>query len=81
MNFYNKYSIKEILEKIKKKTISPSSLIRISKKSFQKYERKIYAWNEFGLNKNDIGTKNSNGLLAYIPFGVKDIYNTEKFHR
>ena len=79
MNFYNKYSIKEILEKIKKKTISPSSLIRISKKSFQKYERKIYAWNEFGLNKNDIGTKNSNGLLAYIPFGVKDIYNTEKF--
>ena len=42
-------------------------------------KKKIYAWNEFGLNKNDIGTKNSNGLLAYIPFGVKDIYNTEKF--
>ena len=40
MNFYNKYSIKEILEKIKK-TISPSSLIRISKKSFQKYEKNL----------------------------------------
>lgn len=78
MNFYNNYSINEISEKLKKKKISPKALVQISKKSFQKNEKKIFAWNEISFSPKKIKNENK-GILENIPFGAKDIFNTINF--
>ena len=91
MNLFVEYSIVQIFEKLKKKQISFKDILNQIKKNIKSKEKKYHAWNEINLKsielsykKFDDQLKKNNFIFKHkklfgIPFGVKDIFNTNNF--
>lgn len=82
------YSIPEINELLIKNEIQPLDLINELEGNLNKYESKVHAWVHTDIenlkseveNKRDFLKKQLNfSKLAYLPVGIKDIFNTKAF--
>jgi len=78
-NIFLEKSIAEIINLINLKEITSKDLLLTSEKIYENDGKKFNVWNSFGLDKNytDLGVVND--VLKGIPFGAKDIFNTNLF--
>lgn len=91
MNLFAEYSLIQIVKKLKEKKISYFDIFKEIKKNIYFKENKYHGWNEINLSdikrqykeiykefKKDKSVFYKKKLFG-IPFGVKDIFNTDNF--
>ncbi|MCC6276221.1 MAG: amidase [Leptospiraceae bacterium] len=87
-NIFLKNSIVELNQMLNNKNIQFMDLIEELEKAIQKFEHKVHAWVHYDIenlkkeiSENDgfLKKKLTGSMLAGLPVGIKDIYNTKAF--
>ena len=75
-NLFLENTIPQISEKIISNEITNTDIFNVVSNNYKLHEPSTRAWTFFDTEEIQLSKKN--GILNNIPFGVKDIFNTEK---